>query len=331
MKVSLTLSAASNAKERNIVALKRYQETIDEEELSSSFASKLRRRMGSARPIGVSRLEEDLELSTTVNDSETSSAANQPMKGVTEKPTSNGDQSTTECALESSTGVGSSKRKPPSSSCVPQKRSKVSPLTPRSTEILLMSHSEAGPSNVSSQPPHFMDCITSTPHDPTENHKIAGGYLRLLQEVDKLFQSRFQKDAEGRLYRENHRISQYQEGYGMLVTRFCEGSRLELKLMDEKVAALKRLIKRFNEELVMTVNAKRDLLDSHAMFSRHVSKVLADMPSKYNIFELFQLLLQSCIFFVSESGLSDSEDESVCKYLIYICFLTVNSNHVNIS
>lgn len=149
-------------------------------------------------------------------------------------------------------------------------------------DILLMSGSFAGPSNVSAQLPHFMGCTTSTPHDETEEHRAAGGTLRILNEVEKLLLPRVLLEREERLAREDEYLVTLGDAVLQALQSCNAKFQFEGDLLDDKVAALQACITRLHAAKEMMMVQRGCVSENLLTFNIYAQKVMRHLPSEYN-------------------------------------------------
>lgn len=227
-------------------------------------------------------LAKDLELSTTCGEVHITSAIE---GNALSKAMENGadEISPNIESLDKSLMVVETRKRPSptSSSEVSPKCSRVSSAkVPHDVGFFIVSRSGAGPSNIASQPPHFMDPITSTPHDYNEPHRTAGATLRALQEVERLLLPRFIKDREEKLYREDQILKSFHEGILQVIQSCNDRFLREEKLLDEKVVSLQGWINRLQSEMETLQNERQNAFETTKDFQRCARAILQLVPSE---------------------------------------------------
>lgn len=263
MKVNTKSSPATGAT-KNIVSLKRFLRCTDNEEDDFVLESSMQPK----RIKTTSVLAKDLEISTTQEEILTTTV----LEGEISANTKGSDKSLM---------VVENRERLSLSSEVTPKCSRVNGAkVPHDVGFFIISRSDAGPSNIASQPPHFMDSITSTPHNYNEPHRAAGATLRILQEVEKLLLPRFIKDREEKLYREDEILKSFHEGISHLIQSCNDRFLREEKLLDEKVVSLQGWINRLQSEMETLQNERQNSFETTKEFQKCARAIMQLVPSE---------------------------------------------------
>lgn len=270
---AITIAASTTS------AIPTKDETFDDYEFESSSISPKR------RSVRETMLERDLYLSSTVESSVTEEALQ-----LSKEPSTSGivHRNISKTVLSNvgdpSLVVESSKRTSSFniSSEVTAKVSKMVHMkAPRDLDGCFLSRSGKGPLNVSSQPPHFMDCVTSSPIEPSDTRDV-GASLKILSEIQRLLIPQLQRDQEYRLYRDSGYMHIFRQEV-LQAVKSCNGKFIrEYTVLKEKVALLQDFIQQLNLALESMQKERRCVEEKVANFRNFAKRILQLFPSKYH-------------------------------------------------